>query len=737
MTTQGKLALFEPPNSRVERATDENPPSQDAVSNIDRTLPSWLGLVTSHRRLFDASQDGWMRPLHRSCFLLGHESFVSEEWLTGRNVVPVRLAFDVSKLPFPDARKDLERESAVNNDEDGSRTVRWRAPIPLYAIKRVEVSSIEHKTRLLTMAGQLANVCMPGPEVGVSDSAISCSAASVPANLEPRLLELPENLNAVQGAMAMAVWAVPRIEPWIEVLQHALAQDAARAKRGIRRLGSKWLQLPWLGQELMGPAREEDEEQEGLWRAALHCMQWSSAEDRSPGVLAEKIARTVIRVGTKRSVDKWLDRTRRIIAAEETINCDGWQRNGAGLAIQLALLRPDPMRFRSWSRDLPGIPPAVWWAAATLCGWRHGYRILDKKFRGDANLQEFLATRALAASWPGGDAAVLPPSQRSLLKRTREEGWFTLTWSGHPVLRKPWQSRAKWYSADLTDPTTDRAARDLAGRWGWPCVESWLSLPEGRVSAVGSGTLSVDGDALVVEGEKLLRLPEGVGVDERCDPDEFRRCLATEAGVLGDPPVASRRQPVSALPCLIYWPDFITEEEELELLACIDGAEWSTELQRRVQHYGWRYDYKKRQIDESMRVGPLPQWAQELGRRLVNEGLMVELPDQVIVNEYCGKQGITPHIDQPNSFAEHVATISLLETWGMVFRRRGSKEKIEKALERRSVAVLTGDARYKWTHEIPKRASELLKDRQGKRRRVKRSRRISLTFRTTQLRRSV
>ena len=180
----------------------------------------------------------------------------------------------------------------------------------------------------------------------------------------------------------------------------------------------------------------------------------------------------------------------------------------------------------------------------------------------------------------------------------------------------------------------------------------------------------------------------------------------------------------------MYKPQFITEGEETKLLACIDGAEWSTEIRRRVQHYGWRYDYKQRQIDESMHLGELPDWAQELAGRLVNEGFMKDLPDQVIVNEYCGRQGISRHIDQPRSFAEHVATISLLETWGMVFRRRDSNEKVEKPLERRSVAVLTGDARYKWTHEIPERRNELLMDLQGKRRRVERSRRISLTFRT-------
>ena len=735
MSTQETFAFADPPNAREECAADGNPPSRDAGAGTDRMLPCWLGLVTSHRRLFDAGQDGWLRPSPRSCFLLGRESFVSEEFPTGRNIIPVRLAFDVNKLPFPDAQKGLERSAAGNNDGDEPRAVHWRAPIPLYAVRKVEVSSPEQKTRLLAMVEQFSNVCLPGPEVEVGDFALPSPVAGGSAGPEAQSLELPEILNAIHGAMAMAVWAVPRVEPWIEVLSQALGLDATGVAEGTRRLDARWLQLPWLAHDWSGPNREDAGEQEGLWRAALLCMQWPAAEGKSPVALAESIAQAACFDGPNRAAETWLDRTRRIIAAEETVTCDGWRQDGAGLAIRLALLRPDPLRFKSWSRALPGLPLAVWWAAATLCGWRHGYRALDKRFRGDTTLQEFLATRALAASWPGGGSGALPPTQRSSLQRTREDGCFTLTWRGHPVVRKPWHSRAKWYGADLTDDTIGRAARNLADRLDWPCLDRRLPLPEGRVLTAGSGYLSVDGDALVVEGEKSLRLPRGVEVEERFDPDEFRRRLATEAGVFPDPPEAPGRQPEHEIPGLVYKPDFITEEEETKLLTCIDGAEWSTELQRRVQHYGWRYDYKQRQIDESMRLGELPEWARELGRRLVNEWLMRDLPDQVIVNEYCGRQGISRHIDQPRSFAEHVATISLIETWGMVFRRRGSKEKVEKPLERRSVAVLTGDARYKWTHEIPNRANEPRME-QGKRRRVKRTRRISLTFRTVRLERN-
>lgn len=734
MTQQGKFSFLNAPNALVKCAADGNPPSQGQVAGIDRALPGWLGLVTSHRRLFDASQDGWLRPPPRACFLLGQESFVSEAFSPGRNIIPVRLTFDVDKLPFPDVRKELELGAAGNDDKDEPRIVYWPAPIPVYAIKTVEVPSSEQQSRLLAMAGQTSNVSLPDTEIAVSNFEVPPPAAGDPATPETQSLQLPGTLNAIQGGMAMAVWAVPHVDPWIEVLRQALGQDAAGVAEGAGKLGAHWLKLPWLVDDLSGPARDDADDREELWRAALRCMQWSTAEDESPGALAERIALAARLDGTNRTTETWLDRTRRIVDAEDTIACDGWQQNAAGLAIQLALLRPDPMRFKSWNKELPGLPPGVWWAAATLCGWRQGYRGLDRNFRGNARLQEFLATRALEASWPGGDSAALPPSQQSPLERMREDGCFTLTWRDHPVIRKPWQSRAKWYNADLTDISAGRAARELAGRLEWSCIERLLTLPEGRVPTKGDGSVVDKGNALDVKGEKILRLPADADFHERIDPYEFRRRLAIEGGDVTDPPEAPRCESAIAPPGLIYRPGFITEEEETKLLDCIDRAEWSTELRRRVQHYGWRYDYKQRQIDESMRVGQLPEWARELARKLVNEGLMRDLSDQLIVNEYCGKQGISRHIDAENSFAEQIATISLLETWDMVFRRCDSTEKIEKPLERRSVAVLTGDARYKWTHEIPKRANDLRVDRQGKRKRVERTRRISLTFRTTRLR---
>jgi alkylated DNA repair dioxygenase AlkB len=53
-----------------------------------------------------------------------------------------------------------------------------------------------------------------------------------------------------------------------------------------------------------------------------------------------------------------------------------------------------------------------------------------------------------------------------------------------------------------------------------------------------------------------------------------------------------------------------------------------------VQHYGYRYDYTRKQLDASLYLGPLPIWAAELARRLHRDAFIAAVPDQLIVNEY-------------------------------------------------------------------------------------------------------
>ncbi len=185
------------------------------------------------------------------------------------------------------------------------------------------------------------------------------------------------------------------------------------------------------------------------------------------------------------------------------------------------------------------------------------------------------------------------------------------------------------------------------------------------------------------------------------------------------PPPADATLP-SGLRLVRAW---LAEGEGAALLAAIDAEPWGGELKRRVQHYGFRYDYKRRGVAAAERLGPLPAWAAPLAARLAAEGAFGREPDQVIVNEYQPGQGIAPHVDSP-AFGPVVASLSLGSGCAMGFEGPGGAG-LSLWLEPGSLLVLAGEARTAWRHGIAQRRSDVV---DGARR--PRGRRVSLTFRT-------
>lgn len=169
---------------------------------------------------------------------------------------------------------------------------------------------------------------------------------------------------------------------------------------------------------------------------------------------------------------------------------------------------------------------------------------------------------------------------------------------------------------------------------------------------------------------------------------------------------------------------FISPSEEEALVGHLDGGEWNSELKRRVQHFGYRYDYKARAVTADAYLGVLPDWLRPLGERLAPAGFIDDMPDQVIANEYMPGQGISAHVDCVPCFDDTIVSVSLLSRCEMVFRQKRSGARRAIILEPRSALVMTGAARYDWTHEIPARKSDHVDGRK-----IERSRRISLTFR--------
>jgi alkylated DNA repair dioxygenase AlkB len=171
---------------------------------------------------------------------------------------------------------------------------------------------------------------------------------------------------------------------------------------------------------------------------------------------------------------------------------------------------------------------------------------------------------------------------------------------------------------------------------------------------------------------------------------------------------------------LKYIPNYIDQDQENQLISIIDTLLWSDALARRVQHYGFSYDYASRKLSSNY-LGALPNFLDKLARKLYDEGDFPQIPDQVIINEYLGAQGIAAHIDCPRSFGPVICSISLLSSCMMNFIL---KEKTALYLEPRSLLILEGDARFIYKHEIePRKYDNFLGSK------IARKRRVSVTFR--------
>lgn len=180
---------------------------------------------------------------------------------------------------------------------------------------------------------------------------------------------------------------------------------------------------------------------------------------------------------------------------------------------------------------------------------------------------------------------------------------------------------------------------------------------------------------------------------------------------------------ISEVNGLTYIRNFISQSEQDLLLPKIYQQPWLTDLKRRVQHYGYKYDYAKHVTNQSMYIGELPDWCLAIASRL-HQSYSSTFPDQMIVSEYEPGQGVASHVDCKTCFGDPIISLSLASACFMDFshKKRGEKKSI--LLEPRSLIVMQGEARYEWKHAIAKRKSDKLNGQV-----IKRNRRVSLTFR--------
>lgn len=185
-------------------------------------------------------------------------------------------------------------------------------------------------------------------------------------------------------------------------------------------------------------------------------------------------------------------------------------------------------------------------------------------------------------------------------------------------------------------------------------------------------------------------------------------------------PIYPTSEPLSGL---FLFKEFISEQEEAVIVAHLDNA--STNPWKHGDfngpHFGKRWgvhcNLRDRRVGAATHV--LPSFVTDLlvprFRRLVAMKGMI--PNEANAIDYRRKLGhyLTHHVDDRSLSREPIANLSLVGDCYMVFRNeKGSADKGKKVslpvlLERRTLQVLTGKARYEYSHGIA--CTDLLSDR--------------------------
>jgi alkylated DNA repair dioxygenase AlkB len=169
-------------------------------------------------------------------------------------------------------------------------------------------------------------------------------------------------------------------------------------------------------------------------------------------------------------------------------------------------------------------------------------------------------------------------------------------------------------------------------------------------------------------------------------------------------------------------PDYITPGEEMDLLAQIDAQPWESDFRRRIQQYGLGYASELGRSPEWLRE--LPDFLIPLAERVARDAAFVRFPENCVINEYIPPLGIGAHRDYP-SFGPTIACVSLGSDILTDFIQPKAGLRVSVHVPARSLWVITGPARSEWQHGIATRLNDVIDGV-----RVRRGRRVSITFRT-------
>lgn len=154
----------------------------------------------------------------------------------------------------------------------------------------------------------------------------------------------------------------------------------------------------------------------------------------------------------------------------------------------------------------------------------------------------------------------------------------------------------------------------------------------------------------------------------------------------------------------------------------LDNQIWVVDYDRRLQYFGYRNELEAPYSLVNFPVA-MPPLIYELSQKIVEQGILISQPDQVIINEYVPGKGIKPHKDRAY-FENQICGVNLGSGCIMRFIKTSGGEVIDIEIPRRSLYVMQDEARHKWQHAIPPRKKDKVDGNIQHR-----ERRVSITYR--------
>ena len=185
---------------------------------------------------------------------------------------------------------------------------------------------------------------------------------------------------------------------------------------------------------------------------------------------------------------------------------------------------------------------------------------------------------------------------------------------------------------------------------------------------------------------------------------------------------------IDGIPGLFFTPEVLTEAQETALLDNLKHEPGKPVIQiHPACEFGWPFRPRGPPLTLDDSYGIMPTWLEDAWSACVATGMPPcvprHLPDHVLANTYPVGDGCGRHIDDQSYWTDFVVGLSLGSGATIEFQR-GVSPPLSVYLPQRSMYVLTGAARWEYTHAVTAAAFD---DVEGVR--LPRSERVSFTFR--------